>query len=93
MSEAAFIVALVAVSITFLVTVLGAAWKLGSRLAALEAELKDQQARIESLVKVAEQLELKIELRRTEADSRWLSFTEKLSTITGLLSAHPQTHR
>lgn len=89
MSEAAFIVALVTVSITFLVTVLGAAWKLGSRLAALEQELKDQRTRIEMLTKDVEQIELKVEIRRTEADSRWLSFTEKLSTITGLLSAHP----
>lgn len=29
------------------------------------------------------------EVRRTEDEARWLSFTEKLATITGLLSAHP----
>lgn len=89
MSEAAFIVALVAVSITFLVTVLGAAWKLGSTLAAQAQELKDLRARIEQLEKAQEKIELQAELQKTKADDRWISMTEKLSTITGLLSAHP----
>lgn len=89
MSEAAFVVALVAVSITFLATVLGAAWKLGSTLASQAQELKDLRARFDQLEKDHEKLALQGELRRTEADARWLSFTEKLSTIQGLLSAHP----
>lgn len=48
------------------------------------------------LDKVASQLAAEVrsvreeaEVRRTEDVARWLSFTEKLATITGLLSAHP----
>lgn len=89
MSEAAFVVALVAVSITFLVTVLGAAWKLGSTLAAQAQELKDLRTRLDLAEKAHEKLALQAELQRTKADDRWISMTDKLSTITGLLSAHP----
>lgn len=89
MSEGTFIVALVAVGITFLVTTLGASWKLGSMLAAQAQELKDHKTRLEMLQRENDQLKAAAELRRSEADTRWLSFTEKLSTITGLLSAHP----
>ncbi len=88
MSEAAFIVALVAVSITFLATVLGAAWKLGSTLAAQGQELKDLRTRIEALDKAQAELDLQAENQRTKADDRWNSMTDKLGTITGLLSAH-----
>ena len=87
-SEAAFVVALVAVSITFLVTVLGAAWKLGSTLAAQAQELKDLRTRIEALDKAQAKLDLQAENQRTKADDRWNSMTDKLGTITGLLSAH-----
>lgn len=93
MSEAAFVVALIAVSITFLVTVLGAAWKLGARLAALEQELKDQRQQIEQIKLENLRLSNAAEARRTEDVTRWLSFTEKLSTITGLVTAQAQAHR
>lgn len=88
MSEAAFIVTLVAVSLTFLATVLGAAWKLGSTLAAQGQELKDLRTRIEALDKAQAKLDLQAENQRTKADDRWNSMTDKLGTITGLLSAH-----
>lgn len=90
MSEAAFIVALVAVSITFLVTVLGAAWKLGSALASQAQELKDQRMQLEQLKAECLRLSTAAEVRRTEDVTRWLSFTEKLSTITGLVTAQAQ---
>lgn len=67
------------------------------RLARSEAAVEDRiealgtslAEKIDAVRRENEKLTLAAELRRTEADSRWLSFTEKLSTITGLLSAHP----
>lgn len=57
--------------------------KVASQLAAevrsVREEAKGETARLSTAA----------EVRRTEDVARWLSFTEKLATITGLLSAHP----
>lgn len=118
MSEGAFIVAIIAVSVTFFATAGGALWALASRLSSLAQKVESQAQQIveaeaartsakAELEKVAEALRAEVrsvrdeaqgaatrlttaaEVRRTEDVARWLSFTEKLATITGLLSAHP----
>jgi uncharacterized coiled-coil protein SlyX len=106
-SEGAFIVAIIAVSVTFFGTAGGAVWALATRIAALSQKVEAQQKLIDDLrgaVEAAEaetrrvreearaevaRLTTTAEVRRTEETTRWLSFTEKLATITGLLSAHP----
>lgn len=117
-SEGAFIVAIIAVSVTFFATAGGALWALASRLSSLAQKVESQAQQIveaeaartsakAELEKVAEALRAEVrsvrdeaqgaatrlttaaEVRRTEDVARWLSFTEKLATITGLLSAHP----